>query len=132
MVTRRDYRAEAVFAAKSVLIELVHLLGEYREMKGMAVADRVKEKDPWDIDYCVRNYPGGMDPLILEFRPLLSNRLVQEGLKKIGDAFASVDQWGPVAVADFDEIADPEDRALRQRDSFERVNMLLERLRLRR
>jgi hypothetical protein len=76
MVTRRDYRAEAVFAAKSVLIELVHLL------------------------------------------------------KKIGDAFASVDQWGPVAVADFDEIADPEDRALRQRDSFERVNMLLERLRM--
>ena len=99
-------------------------------MKGMAIADRVKEKDPWDIDYCVRNYPGGMDPLIGEFRPLLSNRLVQEGLKKIGDAFASVDQWGPVAVADFDEIADPEDRALRQRDSFERVNMLLERLRM--
>lgn len=31
MVTRRDYRAEAVFAAKSVLIELAHLLGEYRD-----------------------------------------------------------------------------------------------------
>ncbi len=95
MVTRRDYRAEAVFA------------------------------------YCVRNYPGGTDALVEEFRPLLSNRLVLEGMKKIGDAFASIDQWGPVAVVDFDEIADPEDRALRQRDSFERVNMLLERLRMR-
>lgn len=31
MVTRRDYTAEAVAAAKSVLIELVHLLGEYRD-----------------------------------------------------------------------------------------------------
>ncbi len=31
MVTRRDYTAEAVAAAKSVLIELTHLLGEYRD-----------------------------------------------------------------------------------------------------
>ena len=31
MVTQRDYTAEAVRAARSVLIELMHLLGEYRE-----------------------------------------------------------------------------------------------------
>ena len=31
MVTRRDYTAEAVEAAKSVLIELMHLLREYRD-----------------------------------------------------------------------------------------------------
>lgn len=31
MVTKRDYSAAAVAAAKSVLIELVHLLGEYHE-----------------------------------------------------------------------------------------------------
>jgi len=31
MVTRRDYTDEAVKAAKSVLIELTHLLGEYRD-----------------------------------------------------------------------------------------------------
>lgn len=31
MVTRRDYTADAVAAAKSVLIELTHLLGEYRD-----------------------------------------------------------------------------------------------------
>src|SRR5208283_316931 len=31
MVTRRDYTAEAVEAARSVLIELTHLLGEYRD-----------------------------------------------------------------------------------------------------
>ncbi len=31
MVTRRDYTADAVQAAKSVLIELMHLLGEYRD-----------------------------------------------------------------------------------------------------
>ena len=31
MVTRRDYLDEAVEAARSVMIELVHLLGKYRE-----------------------------------------------------------------------------------------------------
>jgi hypothetical protein len=31
MVTRKDYIAEAVEAAYSVLIELMHALGEYRE-----------------------------------------------------------------------------------------------------
>jgi hypothetical protein len=35
MVTRRDYTAEAVEAARSVLIELVHLLGEYKERFGV-------------------------------------------------------------------------------------------------
>ncbi|MGH9391704.1 MAG: hypothetical protein ACRD1Z_19055 [Vicinamibacteria bacterium] len=30
MVGRRDYRGEAVAAARSVLVELTHLLGEYR------------------------------------------------------------------------------------------------------
>lgn len=31
MVTRRDYTAEGVEAARSVLIELIHLLGEYKD-----------------------------------------------------------------------------------------------------
>jgi len=31
MITRRDYTAEGVEAARSVLVELVHLLGEYKD-----------------------------------------------------------------------------------------------------
>src|SRR3990172_9032945 len=31
MVTRRDYTAEAAEACKAVLIELVHLMGEFRD-----------------------------------------------------------------------------------------------------
>ena len=31
MVTRKDYTVEKVRAARSVLLELVHVLGEYRE-----------------------------------------------------------------------------------------------------
>lgn len=114
----------------SVVVRVASIM-PFLVMKGMALADRLKEKDAWDIDYCVRNYPGGIDALVEEFHPQLTHGLVQEGLKKIADAFASVDQWGPASVADFDEITDPDDRALRRRDAFERVNLLLERLRTR-
>lgn len=114
----------------SVVVRVASIM-PFLVMKGMALAERLKEKDAWDIDYCVRNYPGGIDALVEEFRPQLMHGLVQEGLKKIADAFASVDQWGPASVADFDEITDPDDRALRRRDAFERVNLLLERLRTR-
>ena len=97
-------------------------------MKGMALCDRLKEKDAWDIYFCLRYYPGGLDALVDEFRPHLSHGLVREGLRKIADKFASPEHVGPRFVADFDGLDDPEERALRQRDAHERVAMLLERL----
>lgn len=41
-------------------------------MKGHALAGRYKQKDAYDIYYCVRNYPGGIDALAGACRPLLS------------------------------------------------------------
>lgn len=79
-------------------------------MKGMALADRIKEKDAWDIYYSVRNYPGGLDALVQEFRPHVTHGLVQEGLQKIAEKFASPTHVGPKWVADFEEISDDEER----------------------
>ncbi len=97
-------------------------------MKAMALADRMKEKDAWDIWFCVTYYPGGLDALVDAFRPHLANRLVNEGLNKIKKKFASPEHVGPRWVADFDEIDDVEARAYRQRDAYERVAGLLSRL----
>jgi hypothetical protein len=97
-------------------------------MKAMALADRMKEKDAWDIYFCVKHYPGGLDALADVFRPHLANRLVDEGLKKIKEKFASPEHVGPTWVADFEEIDDAETRAYRQRDAYERVAGLLVRL----
>ncbi len=97
-------------------------------MKGMAMADRMKEKDAWDIYFCVSYYPGGLDALAEAFRSHLSNGLVQEGLRKIKEKFTSPSHVGPKWVADFDALADKDARAIRQRDAFERVNKLLEML----
>jgi hypothetical protein len=97
-------------------------------MKAMAVEGRLNEKDPWDIYFCLCSYPGGTAALAERFKPRLKNGLVREGLQIIADKFASVDHYGPAAVSAFEEITDPEARAIRRRDAFERVRDLLERL----
>ena len=94
-------------------------------MKGMALHDRLKPKDAWDIYFCVTNYPGGLDALVREFRPHLTHGLVAEGLRKIREKFLSPSHIGPKSVADFEEITDREARDLRQRDAFERIDHLL-------
>jgi len=97
-------------------------------MKGMALADRMKEKDAWDIYYCLRFFPGGIDALIHELRPWINHGLIREGLAKIAEKFASEDHVGPKMVADFEEITDSGERARIQRDSYERVQYVLEKL----
>jgi len=97
-------------------------------MKGMALDDRLKEKDAWDIYYCLLAYPGGIDALVEEFRPHLSHGLVREGLGKVAAHFSSLKSFGPKFVADFEEAGDPEERERLIRDAFERINAFLNRL----
>lgn len=99
-------------------------------MKDMALDERLKEKDAWDIYYCLQNYPGGVDALVEELRPHVGHGLVKEGLLKIAEHFASVKNVGPKFVADFEELADMEQRDIRERDAYERVNHLLKNLRI--
>ena len=95
-------------------------------MKAMALYDRLKEKDAWDIYYCIQNYPGGMDALVDEFKPYIEHGLVKEGLQKIAEKFVSVNHVGPKFVSDFEAIEDAEEREILERDVFEKVNYLLE------
>jgi hypothetical protein len=97
-------------------------------MKGMAMEARMKEKDAWDIYYCLLNYPRGIDALAEEFRPHLHHGLVREGLQKMGGKFSSVKAFGPRSIAEFEGIDDPEERERIERDAYERVNALLSRL----
>ena len=95
-------------------------------MKSIALAERLKEKDAWDVVFCLQHYPGGVDALVQEFRPHLAHGLVQEGLKSLAEKFASPNHVGPKFVADFEELVDPDARALVQRDAYERVQYLLQ------
>jgi len=97
-------------------------------MKAMALNDRLKEKDAWDIYYCLLNYPDGLDALIAEFNGLKDNVLVQEGLNKLASKFASTEHLGPRFVADFAGVVQDEEREYLIRDVYERMHYLLQTL----
>ena len=97
-------------------------------MKGMALWDRYKEKDAYDIYFTIQHYPEGVKGLARTFKPYVSNALIQEGLAKIKDKFKTINSPGPVWVVNFLEIDDPEEKEGIQRDVFERVNSLLDQL----
>lgn len=98
-------------------------------MKAFAMRGRLKEKDAWDIYYCISNYPGGIDELIEKLLPIVQKGLGEEALAILAEKFASPQAVGPTHVADFEAILDPEQRELIMRDAFERMNYILEKLR---
>ena len=95
-------------------------------MKGMALWDRYKEKDAYDIYFSVLNYPGGAQRLAAKFSPFITNKLVLEGLGKIRTKFKDINSPGPVWVVNFHEIDDTEERERVQRDVFERMKAFLD------
>jgi len=97
-------------------------------MKGMALSQRMNEKDAYDIFYCVEHYPGGLQELADEFIPSIKNRLVIEGLGKIRSKFASIKHIGPKWVADFLEIEIQDDREIIMRRAYEKVTEFLDKL----
>jgi len=90
--------------------------------------NRYKEKDAYDICYCLRQYADNLNDLVADFKPHLLNGIIQEGLMKLAKNFKTVEHIGPRFVADFEEITDEEDRRQIERDVFERVDFLLKRL----
>ncbi len=99
-------------------------------MKGMAMHERMKEKDAYDIYYCVENYPGGIQELAKDFKLHIKNKLVKEGLSKIRSKFASIEHIGPKWVADFLEIREKEDREIIIRRAYEKITGLLDTLKI--
>ena len=94
-------------------------------MKAMAMQDRLKAKDPYDIYYCLLYFPGGPQRIVELLAPLRTNKLVQEALVILAEKFASPEHVGPVHIADFMELTDLDDRARTQRDAYERVRFIL-------
>ena len=75
-------------------------------MKGFAIRNRLKQKDAYDIYYCVRNYPGGPNALAADCRPLLAHENARTGYKAIAEKFGDPDGFGPTSVRNFVEDTD--------------------------
>ncbi len=103
-------------------------------MKGHALAGRYKQKDAYDIYYCVRNYPGGIDALAQECLPLLGHPSGERGFQHIADKFDTLQGHAPTCVRRF--VADTQalgDRTPEQwqQDAFGQVDALLRAMGLR-
>lgn len=114
-------------AENEIMIKIANVV-PFLVMKGMVLWEAYKEKHAYDIYFIVRNFPGGIDGLADQFKPVLSNRLVQEGLGKIRGKFEKINSIGPKWIVNFEGIDDEEAKELIQRDAFERVKALLDRL----
>jgi len=103
-------------------------IGPFLVTKGMALWESYKEKNAYDIYYCCKYYPGGIESLAEAIKPIVNNKLAKEGLGKIRSKFVTVNSVGPNWVADFLEISDPEERERIKRETFELVNSLMDKL----
>lgn len=72
-------------------------------MKGHALIGRLKQKDAYDIYYCIRNYVGGPEALAEACKPLLAHPSARKGFLAIAEKFESFDSHGPSCVRRFVE-----------------------------
>lgn len=70
-------------------------------MKGHAIQRRYKQKDAYDIYYCVRNYPNGIDALAADCKALLALPSGAEGYGFINEKFDTPEGFGPTCVKNF-------------------------------
>ena len=103
-------------------------------MKGHALAGRYKQKDAYDIYYCIRNYPDGIDALAEVCKPLLDQQSGAQGYKFIAEKFDAPEGYGATSVRKFvDETAILDGRTPEQwqQDAFGQVDAWLRALGLR-
>ena len=103
-------------------------------MKGYALKNRKKRKDAYDIYYCIRGFPGGIDALVGATVPLLEIKSARNGYRAISQKFRRIDDFGPTCVREFVSGADTlEGRTADQwqQDAFGQVDAWLSGLGLR-
>lgn len=97
-------------------------------IKAITLSERKKEKDAYDIYFCIDNFPGGHHALAAEFQGKVDNPLVGEGIAILREKFARLDSIGPMWAAQVAEGASSGTGVsfeLEQRRAYELVNALL-------
>ena len=111
-------------ADDTVHIRVVSIMA-FLVMKAAALG-RGKSKDAYDIYFCLKHWPGGVDELARLFEPVRKHGLVSGMCQKLREKFASPEHAGPKDVADFLDLSDDEEREQQKRDVFERISRLVD------
>jgi Nucleotidyl transferase AbiEii toxin, Type IV TA system len=75
-------------------------------MKGHALNGRHKQKDAYDIYYCIRNFPGGIAALADACRPILDHPTGAAGYAFIAAKFDGLEGYGATSVRNFVAASD--------------------------
>jgi hypothetical protein len=70
-------------------------------MKGHALNGRLKQKDAYDIYYCIRNHPDGVEVLAASCKELLGEKSAAKGYGYVADKFETLESFGPTSVRRF-------------------------------
>jgi hypothetical protein len=100
-------------------------------MKGYALHGRHKQKDSYDVYYCIRNYTGGVEALVEGCRPILEHPSGVQGYKHIAAKFNTPEDYGPTSVRQFVQdtaILGERTPDQWQQDAFGQVNAWLKAL----
>jgi hypothetical protein len=95
-------------------------------MKRIALERRMKEKDAYDIVYCLQNYPGGYASVAAECQPHRKHGIVRDGLGIISDKFATPESVGPIWYANFIDEIDLEEREQHIQFAYQQVTAFLD------
>lgn len=94
-------------------------------MKGVAIAQRTKAKDYYDIYMIAKHLDGGPTALGKRLGGFKSNKVIVEAAENVGKYFDSPKGLGPTSVAEFEGEDDPEAREILQRDVYEVIALVL-------
>jgi len=93
--------------------------------KGYAFYERSSEKDAYDIYWLFKNHPKGDKGITQELSKMKNNKLVSESLRLIKERFKNLDSLGPVAVGNFLEPINNEEKEILIRDAFETISRIM-------
>ena len=94
-------------------------------MKGVAIGQRTKAKDYYDIYMIAKHLDGGPTALGKRLGAFKNNKVIAEAAENVRKYFDSPKGLGPTSVADFEGEDDPEARDILQRDVYEVIALVL-------
>lgn len=106
----------------------IPIIAAYLCIKAITLSERKKEKDAYDICFCIEHYNGGYKKLAEEFRGKMHDELIAEGIGVMREKFERIDSTGPVWAAQTAAEATAGtgfDLEMEQRRAYEIVQALL-------
>lgn len=118
----REIEGQMISGAVNKVPIRIASIPDFLVMKCLALKNRDKPKDAYDICYCLDFYQAGRKALANEWLQRTDGqKYVQEAVEILKDKFGSVSSFGPQQVVAFHNSLSTEEREIQARRAFELV-----------